>query len=148
MFDAFPMKDGLRNSPDRIINRNPATNTAYSRAQANQGGPQVRPANNEVGTTWTPYGMFVTHPYVVPMPYSLMAVSQATGFYNSAVGDWPANGQADYPNGQQAGPMMRLVPTGSAHLGFTNPTGPNPNMVFYSPPVFGYQTKPIFATGL
>lgn len=141
------MRNGLRDAPARIINRNPATNTRYSRSLANEGGPQVKPAGNEVGTTWTPYGMFVTHPYRVPMPQSLMAVEQATAFYNSAVGLWPGNGQADYPNGQQAGPLMRLEPTTSAHHGFMTPTGPNPNMVFFSPPVFGYQTRPIYATG-
>lgn len=144
---AYSLRDGLQAAPDRIINRNPATNTQYSKAFANEGGPQVRPANNEVGTDWTPYGMFVTHPYHVPMPYSLMDVSQATGFYQSAVGLWPANGQADYPNGQQTGPHLIAVNTGSAHQGFMTPTGPNPNMVFFSPPVFGYQTVPIYATG-
>jgi hypothetical protein len=131
----------------RIMNRNPRTSTQYSRAVV-VGGPQIRPGNNEVGQDWTPYGTRPTHPYLKQMPYSLMAVSQATGFYNSAVNTWPANGQADYPNGQQTHPHMHLQPTTSAHLGFTNPTGPNPNMVFISPPVFGFQTKPLFATGL
>lgn len=134
-------------APDRIINRNPATNTQYSKAFANEGGPQVRPANNEVGTNWTPYGMFVTHPYIVPMPYSMMAVSQATGFYQSAVGLWPANGQADYPNGQQTGGHMPTLNTGSAHQGFMTPPTVGTNMVFFSPPVFGYQTIPVYATG-
>lgn len=151
---------GLRDAPPRIMNRNPATNTEYSRSLGADGGPMVRPENGEVGTTWTPYGMFVTHPYRVPMPASLMAVEQATGFFNSAVGDATiaagpgggggggGSGQADWPHGQQTGPIMRLTPTGSAHAGFTMPTGPNPNMVFFAPPVFGYQTKPIYAVGL
>jgi hypothetical protein len=151
---------GLRDAPGRIINRNPTNNTAYSRSLANEGGPQIIPAGSEVGTTWTPYGMFVTHPYSVPMPQSLMATAQATAFYNSAygsvgVGAGPGgggggggSGQADWPNGQQSGPLMRLEPTTSAHHGYMNPTGPNPNMVFFAPPVFGYQTKPIYAVGL
>lgn len=141
------MRDGLHGAPSRIINRNPATNTHYSRAQANEGGPQIFTSPPETGTNWTPYGTMASHPYLVPMPHSLMATSQATGFYNSAVGDWPANGQADYPNGQQAGPLIRLEPTTSAHLGYMNPTGANPTMVFVTPPVFAYQTKPIYATG-
>ena len=131
----------------RIMNRNPRTSTQYSRALANEGGPMVRPANGEVGQDWTPYGTRPTHPYRLGMPRSMMSVEQATGFYQSAVGAWPAHGQADYPNGHQTGPLMRLAPTTSAHLGFTNPTTVNPNMVFISPPVFGFQTKPIFATG-
>ena len=134
--------------PDRIINRNPQTSTQYSRALANEGGPQVLLGALESGMDWTPYGTRATHPYRKQMPYSLMAVEQATGFYQSAVGLWPANGQADYPNGQQAGAQIRLEPSGSAHAGYTNPTGPNPNMVFIAPPVFGFQTKPIYATGL
>lgn len=144
---SFALRDELSRAPDRIINRNPKTNTAYSTARANEGGPQVRPGGSEVGTTWTPYGMFVTHPYEVPMPQSLMAVAQATGFYDSAQLWLGANGQADYPNAQQTGPMMRLTPTGSAHQGYMTPVGANPNMVFFSPPVFGYQTVPIYATG-
>lgn len=141
----YPMQDGLANAPGRIMNRNPANNEQYSKSRANEGGPQVRPANNEVGTQWSPYGTLVQHPYHVPMPYSLMDVSQATGFYNSAVGLWPANGQDDQPNAYFN--LMHLEPTSSAHHGFNMPTGPFPNMVFFSPPVFGYQTRPIFATG-
>lgn len=151
---------GLRDAPARIMNRNPATNTEYSRSLGADGGPMIRPAGGENGTTWTPYGMFVTHPYRVPMPASLMAVEQATGFYNSAVGDATiaagpgggggggGSGQADWPHGQQTGPHLELPYGTSAHLGYTNPTGPNPNMVFFAPPVFGYQTKPIYAVGL
>ena len=131
----------------RIINRNPHVSTAYSRALNYQARPQVLPANNEVGQDWTPYGIRATHPYLKGMPYSLMSQAQA-GIYQSAVGLWPANGQADYPNGQQAGAQIRLKPTGSAHPGFTMPTGPNPNMVFISPPVYGFQTRPLYATGL
>jgi hypothetical protein len=144
--DHFPLLDGLHQAPPRIINRNPANNEQYSKARANEGGPQIRPANNEVGTEWTPYGTFVTHPYTVPMPMSLMAVSQATGFYNSAVGLWPANGQSDQPLAYFN--LMHLTPTTSAHPGFTNPTGPFPTQVFFSPPIFGMQTRPIYATGL
>jgi hypothetical protein len=145
---AFPLKDGLHRSPDRIMNRNPGmVSTQYSRSRAVQSRPQVLPEANETGTNWTPYGMFVTHPYEVPMPYSLMSQAQAH-LYDSAVGMWPAAAQADYPNGQQAGPLIRLAPTTSAHPGFANPTGANPTMVFFSPPVFSYQTKPIYATGL
>ena len=132
---------------ERIINRNPQTSTRYSHALANEGGPQVKPTNSEVGQDWSPYGIRATHPFRLGLPRSLMDTEQATGFYNSSVGLWPANGQADYPNGQQAGALIRLDPTGSAHAGYSNPTGPNPNMVFISPPVFGFQTKPIFATG-
>ncbi len=142
----YALRDANSEAPARIINRNPRTNTKYSQSHANQGGPQVRPDNNEVGSNWTPYGSMVSHPYVVPMPQSLMAVSQATGFYNSAVGPWPRNGTDDQPNAYFN--LIRLKPTTSAHHGFTMPTGPNPNMVFFSPPVFGYQTKPIYATGL
>lgn len=145
----YALLDGLRDAPPRIINRNPANNTQYSRALANEGGPMVRPANGEVGTDWTPYGMFVTHPYRVPMPQSLMAVEQATAFYNAATTPWPAAGQADYfPNGMQTKPHLHMPYSTSAHPGYTNPTGANPNMVFFSPPVFGYQTKPIYAVGL
>ena len=138
---------GAAAAHDRIMNRNPQTSTQHSRALANEGGPQVRVGADESGQDWTPYGIRATHPYRKPMPYSLMSVEQATGFYQSAVGLWPANGQADYPNGQQAGAQMRLDPTGSAHLGYMNPTGPNPNQVFVSPPVYGYQTIPLYATG-
>lgn len=142
----YPLDTNLHNAPARIINRNPANNEQYSRSLANEGGPQVRPINNEVGTQWSPYGFTVQHPYVVPMPQSLMAVSQATGFYNSAVGLWPANGQDDQPNAYFN--LIRLKPTSSAHHGFTNPTGPFPTQVFFSPPVFSMQTKPIYATGI
>lgn len=141
-----PLVDGLANAPDRIINRNPQTNTQYSRSRANEGGPQIRVGGNEQGSNWTPYGRFVPHPYRVPMPYSLMGVEQATGFYNSAVGLWPANGQDDQPSAYFN--LIRLRPTGSARAGFTMPTGPNPNQVFYSPPIFGFQTKPLYAIGL
>lgn len=142
---AFPLLNGLSNAPERIINRNPATNTQYSKAKAYEGGPQVLPDNNITGTNWTPYGSMASHPYLVPMPYSMQSVSQAH-LYNSAVGLWPANGQADYPNAYFN--LIRLAPTTSARPGYTNPTGPNPNMVFFAPPIFSYQTKPIYATGL
>jgi hypothetical protein len=142
---SFSLKDGLSNAPDRIMNRNPANNTQYSRARAYDGGPQVRPEANETGTNWTPYGSMATHPYIVPMPYSMMSVPQAH-LYQSAVGLWPANGQADYPNAYFN--LMHLQPTSSARPGFTMPTGPNPNMVFFSPPIFSMQTKPLYATGL
>lgn len=132
----------------RIINRNPQVSTQYSRSLANEGGPQVLMGALESGQDWSPYGVRATHPYRKQMPYSLMSVEQATGFYDSAVGLWPANGQADYPNGQQEGGLIRLDPSGSAHLGYMNPTGPNPNMVFVAPPVFGYQTQPIYAVGI
>lgn len=144
---SFPMLDGLNKAPERIMNRNPFSSNNNSHSRAVQSKPQVLPANNEVGTNWTPYGSMVTHPYMVPMPYSMMGQAQAHVF-NSATGTWPANGQADYPNGAQAGPLIRLEPTTSAHPGYTNPTGANPTMVFFAPPVFGYQTRPIFATGL
>lgn len=144
--DNNPMVNGLANAPGRIINRNPATNTQYSRSLANEGGPMVRPAYNEQGTNWTPYGRFIPQPYRVGMPYSLMGVEQVTGFYNSAVGLWPANGQDDQPSAYFN--LVRLAPTTSAHHGYTNPTGANPNQVFYSPPIFGFQTKPIWALGL
>lgn len=144
---SFPMLDGLNKAPDRIMNRNPYQAQNNSHSRSNDSRPQVLPQNNEVGTQWSPYGMLVTHPYKVPMPYSMMSQSQAS-IFQSATGNWPANGQADYPNGQQAGPLLRLEPTTSAHLGFTNPTGPNPTMVFFSPPVFSYQTKPIYASGI
>lgn len=137
------------NPPDRIMNRNPARrSTQYSRSQANAGGPQVLIGALESGQDWTPYGTRPTHPFRKGMPYSLMSVEQATGFYNSAVGMWPANGQADYPNGQQTHPHMNLPYESSAHAGFTMPTGVNPNMVFVQPPVFGFQTRPLYATGL
>jgi hypothetical protein len=142
LFDtALPMRH------ERIMNRSPQHSTQYSRSLANEGGPQVRGMGDEIGQDWTPYGTRATHPYRKGMPYSLMSVEQATGFYQSDVGMWPGNGQADYPNGQQAGLLMRLDPTGSAHAGYMNPTGPNPNMVFIAPPVYGYQTVPLYATG-
>src|ERR1035437_1580085 len=139
---------GSPDNPGRIINRNPQRSTQHSRSLANEGRPQVLLGALESGQDWTPYGIRATHPFRKGMPYSLMAVEQATGFYQSAVGLWPANGQADYPNGQQAGAQIRLEPTGSAHHGYMNPTGPNPNMVFISPPVFGMQTTPLYATGI
>jgi len=144
------LADRLMGSPllhERIINRNPQKSTQYSRALANEGGPQVRGMGDERGQDWSPYGVRATHPFRLGLPRSLMGVEQATGFYQSAVGLWPANGQADYPNGQQAGALIRLDPSTSAHAGYMNPTGPNPNMVFISPPIFGFQTKPIYATG-
>ncbi len=143
----FPLNDGLNKAPDRIMNRNPRQYQNNSHSRSNQSKPQVLPPNNETGTTWSPYGIFVTHPYHVPMPYSLMDQQQAS-IFQSATGNWPANGQADFPNGQQAGPLIRLDPTTSAHPGFTNPTGANPTMVFFAPPVFSYQTKPIYGVGL
>lgn len=143
---SFSLDTGLQNAPARIMNRNPQNNTMYSRSRANEGGPQRFIGAMEAGSNWTPYGSMVSHPYKVPMPMSMMGTSQATGFYNSAVGLWPANGQNDQPNAYFN--LIRLKPTTSAHLGYTNPTGPNPNMVFFSPPVYGYQTKPIWATGL
>ena len=142
----FPLQNGLQTAPGRIMNRNAANNEQYSKSLANEGGPQVRVGAQEAGTQWSPYGMLVTHPYHVPMPYSLMDVSQATGFYNSAVGMWPANGQNDQPNAYFN--LIRLAPTTSAHHGFMTPTGANPTQVFFSPPVYAYQTKPIYATGL
>jgi hypothetical protein len=141
-----PLVHGLHNAPGRIINRNPATNTAYSRSLANEGGPQILIGATEAGTNWTPYNMDVSHPYRVPMPHSLMSTAQATGFYNSSVGAWPANGQDDQPSAYFN--LIRLAPTTSAHRGYTNPTGPFPTQVFYSPPIFGLQTKPIYAIGL
>jgi hypothetical protein len=142
----FPLDTGLLNAPPRIINRNPATNEQYSKSLANEGGPQVDLGAMEAGTQWSPYGTLVTHPYHVPMPYSLMDTRQATGFYNSAVGLWPANGQNDQPNAYFN--RMILPNESSAHHGFSNPTGPFPTQVFFSPPVYAYQTKPIWATGL
>ena len=142
----YPLNDGLANAPARVINRNPATNTAYSRSLANEGGPQINLGATEAGSNWTPYNRSFSHPYKVPMPMSLMATSQATAFYNSSVGMWPANGQDDQPSAYFN--LIRLRPTGSARAGYTNPTGPNPTQVFYSPPIFGMQTKPIYAVGL
>jgi hypothetical protein len=135
---------------ERIMNRSPQHSTQYSRSLGNEGGPQVRGlggGGDEGSTDWSPYGTRTTHPFRKPLPYSLMSVEQATGFYDSAVGMWPASGQADYPNGQQEGALIRLDPTGSAHAGYMNPTGPNPNQVFIAPPVFGYSTIPQYATG-
>lgn len=144
--EPYPLRDGLHAAPGRIMNRNPATNEQYSKSNANEGGPQIDIGSMETGTQWSPYGMLVTHPYSVPMPYSLMATRQATGFYNSAVGLWPANGQNDQPNAYFN--LIRLKPTSSAHHGFMNPTGAFPTQVFFSPPVYSYQTRPIYATGL
>ena len=141
----FSLNDGLHNAPGRIINRNPATNTQYSRSYALDGGPQIDIGATEVGTNWSPYGFQRTHVYAVPMPQSLMATRQARMF-NSDPNPWPANGQNDQPSAYFN--LIRLKPTGSARRGYMNPTGPNPNQVFYSPPVFGYQTKPIYAVGL
>lgn len=146
--ERFSLLDGLDRCPDRIINRNPGmTSTQYPRSMSLRSRAQIVQSNSETGTNWTPYGMFVTHPYEVPMPSSMMAQANAH-MLNSAQGIWPAGGQADVPNGQQAGPLIRLKPSTSAHPGFTNPTGANPTMVFFSPPVFSYQTRPIYATGL
>ena len=139
----------------RIINRNPGTGVGsgsvmHPSRSVTAGGPQIEPLNSETGTSWSPYGTRVTHPYRKGMPYSMMAVEQATGFYNSAVGDFVGGGragQADYPNGQQTGPGMDLPRETSAHRGYMTPVGPNPNMVFFSPPVWGFQTRPIYATG-
>ena len=143
----YPMRHGLTLAPGRVMNRNPDNNEQYSKSLANEGGPQIRPANNEVGTQWTPYGTFITHPYINPgLPRSVMGTSQATAFYNSAVGMWPASGTDDQPNAYFN--LLRLAPTTSARAGYTNPTGANPTMVFFSPPVFAYQTRPIYATGL
>jgi hypothetical protein len=144
--DRYPLRDGLATAPARVINRNPATNTEYSHSLANEGGPQVLIGATLAGSNWTPYNRSFSHPYRVPMPMSLMATSQATGFYNSAVGLWPANGQDDQPSAYFN--LIRLAPTTSARRGYTNPVGPNPTQVFYSPPIFGMQTRPIYATGL
>lgn len=140
------LNNGLANAPARIINRNPSTNEGYSQSRANEGGPQVLVGGQEIGTTWSPYSFTVSHPYKVPMPQSLMGTAQATGFYNSAVGPWPRNGTDDQPNAYFN--ILHLPYSTSAHVGYTNPTGANPSMVFFSPPVFGYQTKPIYAVGL
>jgi hypothetical protein len=145
------LADRLMGSPllyERIINRNPQKSTQYSRSLANEGGPQVRGMGDERGQDWSPYGIRETHPFRLGMPRSLMSVEQATGFYQSAVGLWPANGQGDVPNYNiSVVNQLHLEPTTSAHAGYTNPTGPNPNMVFIAPPIFGFQTKPIMATG-
>ena len=141
----FRLNDGLHNAPGRIINRNPATNTQYSRSHALDGGPQIDVGTGLTGTNWTPYGFTRIHEYRVPMPQSLMGTRQARMF-NSDPNPWPANGQNDQPSAYFN--LIRLKPTGSARRGYMNPTGPNPNQVFYSPPVFGYQTKPIYAVGL
>lgn len=131
------------------MNRQPRLSydsTEFTRSRV-VGGPQILLGALETGQDWSPYGIRATHPFRKQMPYSLMSVEQATGFYDSAQGMWPANGQADYPNGQQESDHMHLPYESSAHAGFSNPTGPNPNMVFVQPPVFGFQTKPLYATG-
>ncbi len=80
----------------------------------------------------------------------LMEVSQADS-YNSAIGPFPRAGTYEEPGAATAVlNMIRLQPTTSAHpgAGIGVGGGPGPAMVFVAPPVFTYQTRPIYATGL
>lgn len=77
-----------------------------------------------------------------------MDVAQAH-MVDAAENPFPANGTWDVPSAQHAVTgILRLKPTGSAHPGAQMSTGPGPAMVFAAPPIFGYQTRPIMATGL
>lgn len=78
----------------------------------------------------------------------LMAVSQADT-YDTSANPWPAAGTYEEPGAATAVlQMIRLQPTTSAHPGLAMATGAGPNMLFVAPPVFGYQTQPIYAVGL
>jgi hypothetical protein len=78
----------------------------------------------------------------------LMAVAQADT-YDTSQNPWPACGVWDQPGaGIAASELIRLAPTTSAHMGLAQATGAGPTMVFQAPPVFSYQSKPIYAVGL
>lgn len=127
--------------------RNAPSSLRSSRTAPVGGAAKLQP-NSEVPTTWSPYGTFVPAPYHEGMPASLMAVAQAHTV-DKAANPFPANGAWDVPNAQHAvAGIMRLKPTTSAHPGLTMATGAGPTMVFAAPPIFGYQTKPIMATGV
>ncbi len=110
--------------------------------------PQAQPQNEGAPTRWTPYGTFVSHPYVGGhdgLGGKLMHVPQAD-FYNSEPNPWPASGVDDQPNNMYS--IMRLEPTTSAHPGYSLPSVASPSMIFNAPPIFGLQTVPIPAMGL
>jgi len=79
----------------------------------------------------------------------LMDVPQAD-LYDSSRNPWPASGVADDPATYQAiMRVIRLKPTTSAHPGASLTSGEaSPAMIFKAPPIFGLQTKPIYALGL
>ena len=114
---SFSLKDGLAQAPGRIINRNPATNTQYSRSFALDGGPQIDVGTGLTGTNWSPYGWQRIHEYRVPMPMSLMGTRQARMF-NASPNPWPANGTNDQPSAYFN--LIRLKPTGSGSCSSVN----------------------------
>ena len=104
---------------------------------------------DERGTYWTPYGSMVSHPFAKAPPYSLMAVTQSSGFRDSYEGH--GHGQASWPGGQLAAwqkvnlPKQNTIPFQAKKRPFAAPT---PQMVFIPPIAYGLQTKPIYALGL
>ena len=150
---------GYRQNHGNVVNRAPDTQRqgSHSRTRALYGPAEIL-ESSETPTRWTPFGMFV--PQVQGGRASaaqrhdglggrLMDVPQAD-LLDSSRNPFPANGVADDPAMYQAiMQIIRLRPTTSAHPGLSLTSGEaSPAMVFHAPPVFGLQTKPIYAVGL
>lgn len=148
---------GYRQNAPNVVNRAPDTQREGTRS-ATIFAPQMLQPDMGAPTRWTPFGIFSPQ---IPggrasaakrwdgLQGALMDVPQAD-FLDASRNPFPANGVADDPMMVQAiAKQIRLKPTTSAHPGLSLSSGEaSPTMVFHAPPVFGLQTKPIYAVGL
>lgn len=150
---------GYRQNAPNVVNRAPDTQRpgAHSLTRSLFGPAELIP-DMGAPTRWTPFGIFSPQ---IPggramaaqrhdgLGGRLMDVPQAD-LLDSSRNPFPANGVADDPAMVQAiAKQIRLKPTTSAHPGLSLTSGEaTPTMVFHAPPVFGLQTKPIYAVGL
>jgi hypothetical protein len=114
--------------------------------------PAALTPDTETMTQWSPYGNFIAEPYygghdpLSEQQDGVMHVPQSD-LYDVSPNPWPNNAQYDRPNFFPS-QLIRLVPTTSAHPGFSHPVMPGPTMLFHAPPIFSVQTTPIPATGV
>ena len=124
--------------------RNPGTPGPRPRSVPISDAPVGLLPGSESSTGWTPFAHTVPEPYLVDLPFSMMG-TELGSFYDASPNPFPANGVDDQPNARFD--VFRLEPTTSAHPGLSLSTGPGPTMIFTTPPVWGLQTVPIYATG-
>ena len=148
---------GYRQNAANVINRDPDSQRKGTRS-VTIFAPGERQPDMGAPDGWTPFGIrtplydggrAVAARRWDGLQGRLMDVPQAD-LLNSEPNPFPASGVADDPMMYQAiMRVIRLAPTTSAHPGASLTSGEaSPAMIFKAPPIFGLQTKPIYAVGL
>ena len=149
---------GYRQNAGNVVNRAPDSQRQGTRS-VTIFAPADRQPDMGAPSRWTPFspgdppaysgGRAIAAARWDGLQGRLMDVPQAD-LYDSSPNPWPASGVADDPMIYQAiMRVIRLAPTTSAHPGASLTSGEaSPAMIFKAPPIFGLQTKPIYAVGL